>query len=101
MIDISKISYSAAGSQDTQKGFQFNGIRYDTRYTHLFCLGILPEDIKYLIVEKSLIGRSEHKMCSMAKGSNSAFKLSKAEKHLKEFNNFESEIREIMNNRDW
>ena len=38
-------------SQDTNDNFQFNGIRYDTNYSLLFCLGITPNTLAYLIIK--------------------------------------------------
>ncbi len=84
-------------TQDTKGKFQFNGIRLDTRYTHLFCIAVLPENIKFLIVPKPwLNNRDDYRMVSMAKGSNAAFKLHRKEAQLKEFNNFEDEVRQIL-----
>ena len=79
---------SKVATLDTNSSFQFNGIRYDTEYTHLFCLGISPDKIGYIIVKKQLLGNDPHRMVSMAKGSNSAFKLTKKEGELNNFNDF-------------
>ena len=77
-------------TQDKSNSFQFNGIRLDTKYTHLFCLGITPNHIHYLIVEKRNL--DQHKLVSMAKGANSAFKLTRTIKQMKGFDTFKCEI---------
>ncbi len=83
-------------TQDTNNNFQFNGIRYDTNYTHLFCLGISPDNIYYLIVEKEALGKDNHKMVSMAKGSNASFKLTKTIENLNSFSKFSDNIEKIL-----
>ena len=83
-------------TKDVNGSFQFNGIRYDTKYTHLFCLGISPDKIGYLIIKKELVGTDKYKMVSMAKGSNSSFKLTKKENLLNSFDEFDTDIRSIV-----
>ena len=60
-------------SLDTNRSFQFNGVRYDTKYTHLFCLGIAPNSLHFLIVPKKSL--HDYSLTPMAKGVNSSFKL--------------------------
>ncbi len=84
-------------TQDINKSFQFNGIRYDTNYTHLFCLGIMPDKIKYLIVAKKTLMDSEHTLTSMARGSNASFKLTKNENDLKDFIDLEENLKLLPN----
>ncbi len=79
-------------TRDTSNNFQFNGIRYDTRYTHLFCLGISPDKIGYLIVSKKEVVGDNYRLVPMARGSNSSFKLTRPERVLKTFGNFQMEI---------
>ena len=89
----------ALATQDTNNNFQFNGIRLDTEYDYLFCLGILPEATKFLMVPKLwLNSRNDYRMVEMAKGGDITFKLTRKEAQLKEFNNFEDEVRQILNN---
>lgn len=83
-------------TRDIHKAFQFNGIRYDTKYTHLFCLGVSPDKIGYLMIEKILVGNDNYKMVSMAKGSNASFKLTKKESLLNSFDKFNDEIINIL-----
>lgn len=80
-------------TQDTNKSFQFNGVRYDTKYTHLFCLGVMPDSIKYLIIAKNSLLNKEHTLTSMAKGSNATFKLTKKESNLKDFDKLQEDLK--------
>ena len=73
-------------TRDTNKHFQFNAVRYDTEYSHLFCLGVSPNNLGYLIYPK--VELLNEKLVSMAKGSNSAYKLTKKETELKSFHDF-------------
>ena len=83
-------------SQDTNGNFQFNGIRYDTNYSHLFCLGITPSDLAYRIVQKGQIGSGNYKMVTMAKGSNATFKLTRTLEQLKSFDAFDTDIKNLL-----
>lgn len=68
-------------TEDTSGAFQFNGVRHDTMYTHLFCIGVSPNIIRYIIVPKQDLSNGTVKLVSMAKGSNAQFKLTlKADK---------------------
>ncbi len=84
-------------TQDVGSNFQFNGIRFDTKYTHLFCIGILPTKIKYIIVPKEwLNNRDDFRVVPMQKNSNSTFKLTKSVNQLSDFENFEEDIVQII-----
>ncbi len=80
---------------DVHSNFQFNGVSYDTKYTHLFCLGISPNSIGYLIIPKNEL--DNHSLVSMAKGSNATFKITKKETLLRSFDLFESDVKAMMN----
>ena len=83
-------------TQDTKDQFQFNGIRYDTKYTHLFCLGITPEEAYYTIVEKRSLGEEGYGMTSMARGSNATFKLTRTINQLKNLNELEQDLKRVI-----
>lgn len=87
-------------SQDTNDNFQFNGIRYDTNYSHLFCLGITPDTLAYLIIKKGQIGSGNYKMVTMAKGSNATFKLTRTLEQLKSFDAFDADIKNFLEESD-
>ena len=84
-------------TKDTNGSFQFNGIRYDRHYTHLFCLGVMPDSICFLILRKDQIGKPPHNMTSMAKGSNASFKLTKNRASLIPFDQFPNELGKVFN----
>ena len=81
-------------TQDTSNNFQFNEIRYDTKYNYLFCLGVSQENIYYNIIEKRNL--VNYKLVYMAKGSNSNFKLTRTIQQLKIFDNFKTDIDNIL-----
>ena len=75
----------------------FNGVQFDTRYTHLFCLGIAPTTAYYLIVPKEwLNNREDFMLVSMQKSTNATFKLTKPEAQLFSFDNFGHQIAQII-----
>jgi len=92
-IDGKKIKFEVKGAtQDKNGNFQFNGIRHKTQYTHLFCLGIRPDTIDFLIIQKQDIGRPPHKLAPMVSSTNSSFKLTKKPDDLISFDKFQDEI---------
>ncbi|MDA8031469.1 MAG: hypothetical protein MPK62_10180 [Alphaproteobacteria bacterium] len=60
-------------TQDKQGGFQFNGIRFDTKYDYLLLIGIGHDDLYFEAVSRSKL--TDESMVPMAKGVNSSFKL--------------------------
>ena len=56
------------GSLDINGYHQFNGIRHDTGFTHLFLLGVSPDELKYEILAKrdldnyNLVRMQSHKI---------------------------------------
>ena len=85
-------------TQDTSSNFQFNGIRYDTKYTHLFCLGIGPNEARFLVIPIGDLHTSKHHLVNMAKGSNASFKLTKKSSDLMPLGDFKSEIAKLLPN---
>ena len=59
-------------SLDKSGSFQFNGIRYDTKYQYLLLFGVAPEALYIKIYPKSEL--SDITLTPMRKGSNSDFK---------------------------
>lgn len=93
VIDGKEVKFEVkVATQDTNGNFQFAGIRYDTQYTHLFCLGITPDKIGFLIIQKQDLGRPPHKLVSMQRGTNSSFNLTKKLDDLLSFDKFQDEI---------
>ena len=83
-------------TQDVHGAFQFNGVRLDRQYTHLFCLGISPAKIGYLIVARPDLMTPQNHLVSMAKDSNATFKLTKHANKLKSFDDFAQEIEGLV-----
>ena len=81
---------------DISKNFQFNGIRYDTRYTHLFFFGVSPEEMRYEIVPKSKIDSDGYKMVPMQKSTNASFKITRPFAKLEKFDRFREAIVQLL-----
>ena len=79
---------------DTHNHHQFNGIRYDAKYTHLFLLGVTPNELKYKVVAKSDL--NNYSLVSTQKGANAAFKLTVRTNELNSFNDFEDEMAGLL-----
>ena len=45
---------------DGNGGYQFNAFRKDKNFTHLFCFGIAPNDICYVIISKDNLYTEEY-----------------------------------------
>ncbi len=82
-------------TRDTSHSFQFNGIRCDRQFTHLFCLGISPDRIGFLIISKNdVMDSDKHTLISMAKGDNAVYKITK--KGLSSFNDFSATVKGLV-----
>ena len=79
-------------TMDIKQNFQFNGIRYDTKYDFLLLLAISPTDIYYKIVQdvRSL------KLSPMAKGSNASFKYTAQPEGLKNIEEIIEDIAQLI-----
>lgn len=73
---------------------QFNGIRHDTDYTHLFLLGVMPNNIRFRIIAKK--DRDQYTLVSMAKGTNTGFKLILPPSKLHSFDSFSEEVAKVL-----
>ena len=71
---------------DTNGNFQFNGIRYDTKYDLLLVIGIAPEAVFFNIYHKKQL--HDLPLVSMAKGTNAGYKLTRAVKDLHPITDF-------------
>ena len=83
-------------SLDIHGAHQFNGIRHDTEYTHLFLLGVLPDELRYKIISKR--NRDDYTMTPMAKGTNSGYKITFRSQELASFDEFGNEIVALLGN---
>lgn len=85
-------------TQDTNDSFQFNGIRHDTDYTHLFLLGVLRTTIRYRMIPKAWLTtrRDEYPLVSMARRTNATFKLTRSADDLFKFDRLEADLRRYI-----
>ena len=83
-------------TRDTGGNFQFNGMRYDTKYLHLFFFAITPNRMYYEIVPKSKIDAAGYKMVAMQKSTNATFKITRSESGLSGCKKFGIEVREPL-----
>lgn len=81
-------------TQDTSGSHQFNGIRLDTEYSHLFLLGIGFDKLGYKIIDKRDFGG--YSLTPMQKGTNSTFKLTFKLEHLDSFDLLGAEISALL-----
>lgn len=92
-VNATKFEVKVA-TEDTKGGFQFNGVRHDRKYTHLFFLGIMPDSISFMIVDKANL--DDHTLVAMQKGTNATFKITKSKADLLAFDSFEAEIKKVV-----
>lgn len=76
-------------SEDTEGKFQFNGIRYDTKYDLVCVVGISPEYVRFNIYSRAEL--VDMTLTPMQKNTNNTFKLTRKKSELldvSEFPNF-------------
>ncbi len=87
-------------TRDINNSFQFNGIRHDREYTHLFCLGVSPDNIAFLFLPKTNLGAGDYKMVAMSKDTSgeraTGHKLTRKEQDLLCFDKFQSCIEIVL-----
>ena len=67
-------------SEDVSDKFQFNGIRYDTRYDFLCVLGISPDEVSFNIYPRAEL--LSLPLAPMQKGANASYKLTRKKSEL-------------------
>ena len=73
-IMVSGVKFEVkTATQDKHNAFQFNGIRFDTKYDHLLLIGIGHDVLYFETVRKDKL--TDESLVPMAKGSNASFKL--------------------------
>jgi len=88
-------------TEDTSGGFQFNGIKKDVNYDHVFCLGVSPNNLWFGIWSKKEV---EEKLTTvMMSGAEDGFKLSATKKPNAKYSvmpltveNFKREVSKIV-----
>lgn len=73
-------------SEDVSGNFQFNGIRYDTRYDFLCALGISPDQVLFNIYPRAQLLNLP--LVPMQKGANATFKLTRKKSELLDLSEF-------------
>ncbi|MDA8006990.1 MAG: hypothetical protein MPJ81_02130 [Gammaproteobacteria bacterium] len=73
-------------TEDIGGSFQFNGVRYDTKYDRLLVVGISPDRALFNIYPRRDL--MDMPLVRMAKGTNSAFKLTRKAEQLRDLSEF-------------
>ena len=72
-------------TEDIAGSFQFNHIRYDSKYDYLLCLGITPNNLVFDVWSKGDVATGlAGNLVSMGKNQNASFKLTKKISALKD-----------------
>lgn len=81
-------------SEDTNGGFQFNGVRYDTKYDFLLVVGISPESVHFRFYKRREL--MELPLARMAKNTSGTYKLSRRPANLLPIQNFADEAAKFL-----
>ena len=81
-------------SEDVGGSFQFNGVRYDTKYDLLLVVGISPNDIWFRIYPRRDL--MEMPLVPMAKGMAGSYKLTRRPKDLRPIGDFPAEAQKFI-----
>ena len=74
ILTASEVTFeNKLATEDTNGGFQFNGLKKDVEYAYAFCLGVSPNDLWFGIWSKKEV---EELTTSMTKDGEDSFKLS-------------------------
>lgn len=85
-------------SEDITGCFQFNHIRYDSKYDYLLCLGVTPDNLVFGIWTKGDVATGlAGNLVSMGKNQNSSFKLTKKATGLKTIEELQVVLAKIFN----
>jgi len=86
-------------SEDITGSFQFNHIRYDSKYDYLLCLGVTPDNLIFNIWTKAEVATGvAGNLVSMGKNQNASFKLTKKPEALKPILEFNKVLTELIPN---
>ena len=93
-IKIADIEFELkTATEDTNKHFQFNHIRYHRPYQALLCLGVCPADLYFSVWSKAQVVTGEAgRLVTMEAGANASFKLTKSVVQLHEIVHFQDVI---------
>jgi hypothetical protein len=80
-------------TEDTNRHFQFNHIRYHRPYQAALCLGVSPNALYFGLWSKADLATGKAgNLVSMEKGANASYKLTKSPKDLNNIENFKEVI---------
>lgn len=85
MVSDKKLEVKMA-SEDVSGNFQFNGIRYDTRYDFLCVLGVSPDAVMFNVYTRAELLNMT--LVSMQKGANASYKLTRKKSELRDLSEF-------------
>ena len=86
-------------SEDINKCFQFNHIRYHRDYDAVLCLGIAPNNIYFDVWTKADIATNKAgRLVSMEKGANASYKLTKSYLELRDISTFKDVMGRFIQN---
>ncbi len=96
-VKIEKSRYEVKlATEDISGAFQFNHIRYDSKYDYLICIGVTPNGIEFGIWTKGQVAEGEAgSLVSMGKNQNSSFKLTKRVGLLTDIGQLEKELNRL------
>jgi len=99
-IEIINVKFELkTATEDTNRKFQFNHIRYHRRYEALLCLGVSPNNLYFGVWSKGdVVTGKAGNLVTMEKGANASFKLTKAPTQLYEIADFQPVIEEFTSN---
>ncbi len=84
-------------SEDISGNFQFNHIRYDSKYDYLLCLGVTPDHLVFGIWNKGDVATGlAGNLVSMGKNQNSSFKLTKKISDLEPIENLKEKLKKAL-----
>ncbi len=83
-------------SEDITGSFQFNHIRYDSKYDYLLCLGVTPNNLVFDVWPKGDVATGlAGNLVSMGKNQNASFKLTKKVSLLKDIHKLKEILKKI------
>jgi hypothetical protein len=84
-------------SEDVSGCFQFNHIRYDSKYDYLLCLGVTPDNLLFGMWGKGDIATGvAGNLVSMGKNQNSSFKLTKKVSSLEQIDKLPAVLAQLF-----
>jgi len=84
-------------TEDISGSFQFNHIRYDSKYDFLICIGVTPDNLEFGIWTKGEVAEGNAgTLVSMGKNQNSSFKLTKKSGSLEKISCLEKELKRVI-----